>query len=87
MPKAASVVGDTSEKYWTAEDARAARKAGALPSLPEPDIDPAARLEYERTPKPVAIGLYGDERERRASELRKKANEVLEKAGLRRRPW
>lgn len=56
-------------------------RAGAVPSLPEPQIDPAKMLEYERTPKQAVIGGLNEEPDRE-SERRRKADEVLGSTGF-----
>ena len=71
-------------EYWTATDLAAARKAGVVPPLPKPHIDPALMLLAEQTPKTAVIGgLYGDPDARREKERRRKADDVLEAHGIR----
>ena len=76
-------------KHWTAEGWRAARKAGVVPPPPQPDLDPAIALLAMTTPKAATLpgGLWGDPEANRDAERRRKANQVLEKHGLRPRPW
>jgi hypothetical protein len=70
------------KKYWTQDDWKTARKAGAVPPLDVPELDPAKKLAYESTPKQaVNGGLY--EKPDRDRERRRKVDDVLEKARLR----
>ena len=76
-------------KYWSAEDRRAARKAGALPPSPQPDVYAPIRPLVHAPPEAVLPGgLYGgDDRARRDTERRRRADTVLEAHGLRPRRW
>jgi hypothetical protein len=77
------------KELWSAENRRAARKAGVvLPPLPQPaDIDQPIRPLVPHGQLEVAISLYGDPGRNAAERRRRAANEVLAKAGLRPRPW
>jgi hypothetical protein len=64
------------KSLWTAEDWRAARRAGVVPPLPGEVVDPAVKLLAESTPK-LSWGPPADPADAR----RRAANDVLEKAG------
>ena len=69
-------------EYWTAEDWKAARKAGVVPPLPELHIDPAMKLAYESSAKTAVIGgLYAGTDS--AGERRSKADAALAAHGIR----
>lgn len=76
-------------KYWSAEDRRAARKAGVLPPLPQPDVDRAIGPLVHAAPEAVLPGgLYGGgDRARHDTERRRKVIALLEKHGLRQGRW
>jgi hypothetical protein len=76
-------------KYWSAEDRRAARKAGVLPPPPQPDVHAAIRPLVPSQPHAsLPGGLYGgDDRARHDTERHRKVNALLEKHGLRQGTW
>ena len=72
-------------EYWTATDLAAARKAGVVPPLPKPPVDPAARLLAEQMPSLAVLpgGLYGEPD--RSGERQRKADAALKAHGIRAR--
>jgi hypothetical protein len=70
------------KSLWTAEDWRAARRAGVVPPLRGDVVDPAVRLLSEGVPK-IAWGPPADPADAR----RREADRVLEQAGLKPRRW
>lgn len=75
------------KELWTAADWRAARKAGVVPPLRKPHIDPALKLLAEQMPSLATRpgGLYG--KPDRSGERRRAADDVLEKFGVKPRRW
>jgi hypothetical protein len=72
-------------KYWAAEDWRAARKAGVVPPLPKPPVDPADALLASTIPAAPSLpgGLDGDRSASREDERRRAADRVLKASGVR----
>jgi hypothetical protein len=79
------------KKYWQAEDSRAARAAGVVPPQPSSGyVDPLSKLLAQTGPPAPSLsgGLYGDDQARRATERRRKVDQLLEAAGVRpRKTW
>jgi hypothetical protein len=78
------------ESAWTPADRAAARKDGWRPTA----SSIAERLQAQSVNMPAVPpvaglpgGLYGNDEARAATERRRKANAILEKAGLRPQPW
>ena len=70
-------------KDWTAKDYRAARKAGWLPPMPQPNFDQPIKPLHAEPEAVLTGGLYGNPSANRAAARRRKANALLEQHGLR----
>jgi hypothetical protein len=77
------------KELWSAEDRRAARKAGVVvPPLPQPDVDPAVRpLAEQAGPKEIPMSLHGDPGRSEAARRRlaERADRALAAWGIRSR--
>jgi hypothetical protein len=69
-------------KDWTAKDYRAARKAGWLPPMPQPNFDQPIKPLHGEPEAVLTGGLFGGDPHQDAERRRRRVDQLLEQHGV-----